>query len=194
MKQGKCLKKSTVHPTKADTVKLTKQEPDLSTKEMSNVIDSLNTHLDKSLTNYYKNSEENNLNSGNNNTIFEKNTKIVGQTEKMHLIGHEKRFVKMPLTGNEKTAILQNWQTFKKSYPIKEGQNTAIITGKASNLTVLDVDSKPDKGQFDETVRGSENMLLISGLKVVTLYVSPAFTKVIVIYMIIRNGAQFYQQ
>ena len=70
MKQGKCLKKSTVHPTKADTVKLTKQEPDLSTKEMSNVIDSLNTQLDKSLTNYYKNSEENNLNSGNNNTIF----------------------------------------------------------------------------------------------------------------------------
>jgi hypothetical protein len=91
----------------------------------------------------------------------------------------------MPLAGNEKKAILKNWQTFKKSYPIKEGQNTAIITGKASNLTVLDVDSKPDKGQFDETVRGSEIMLLISGLKVVTLHVSPAFTKVIVICMII---------
>jgi len=112
----------------------------------------------------------------------------------MRLIGHEKRFVKMPFAGNEKTAILKNWQTFKKSYPIKEGQNNAIITGIALNLTVLDVDNKPDKGQFNETVRGTEIMLLISGLKVVTLYVSPAFTKVIVIYMIIRNGAQFYQQ
>jgi len=168
-KKGKCLKISPVHPTKVDTEELPKQRPSLDVKESSNQI---NINIDKSLTNCYKNSEENNLKSGYNNSISENNNKNLGQAQKTRLSGYEKRFVKMPLLPNEKRPIIPKWQTLKKSQPIREGQNTAIVTG---------------------IVRGLEIMLLISELKEVTLFVNPAFFKIRHIVRIIRNGAQFYQ-
>jgi len=57
-----------------------------------------------------------------------------------------RKFLTMP-TKNKK-AITKGWNKLTKSLRIEEGYNTAIITGKKSNITVLDIDI-PDKGETD---------------------------------------------
>ena len=55
-------------------------------------------------------------------------------------------FLTIPTKG--KNAITKAWNKLADSIPVTEGYNTAIVTGKISNITVLDFD-KPKEGELD---------------------------------------------
>ena len=51
-----------------------------------------------------------------------------------------KRFIYIPLNG--KVPYIKNWNRVSKSIDIPEGKNVGILTGKPSNITVIDIDYK----------------------------------------------------
>lgn len=60
--------------------------------------------------------------------------------EKELSIYQKKRFIYIPLNG--KVPYIKNWNKVSKSIDIPEGKNVGILTGKPSNITVVDIDFK----------------------------------------------------
>lgn len=50
-------------------------------------------------------------------------------------------FVTIPLIPNEKRPYIKEWQKLKKSKKIRIGDNIGVLTGKVSNIIVVDIDS-----------------------------------------------------
>lgn len=60
-------------------------------------------------------------------------------------IYNNNKFVIIPLRANSKAPYIEKWPDIKKSMEVPKGNNVGVITGKRSNITVLDID-KQDNG------------------------------------------------